>query len=174
MSVLLFAMTDGSTVPVLRSFVEQHLDNGVVPRLLGFAMDDGLSTPQPSVDDQQRLTILCQLGIDKSDFLDLLQLLRTQDVTASGHHGARRAALLLGGVEAVDAYVPPVAKPEQVYHPMRPEQDTLDQYHWTVSLDMDISENRLIEHGWSVTERTQDTFRYYLRKPKTECSACTQ
>ena len=166
-AMLLFAMPDGSTVPVLRSFVEQHLDNGVVPRLLGFPMADGLSTPQPSVDNQQRLTILCQLGMDKHDFLDLLQLLRTRDVTVLALQGARRAALLLGGVEAVDTYVPPAMAPACPYHPVCPEQDTLDRFHWTVSLDVDLRENNLVEeHGWSVMGGTGDQFRYYLRKPK--------
>lgn len=165
MSVLLFAMLDGSTLPVLRSFVDQHLANGVVPRLLGFPMPDGLSTPNPSMDEKKRLTILCELGMEKQDFLDLLQLLRTHDVGPTALLGARRAALLLGGVEEVDAYVPPApAKPpEDPYNPIRPEQDTLHRFQWTVSIDMQVAEQ--IEHGWSVTGPTRDAFRYYLRKP---------
>lgn len=162
MSVLLFAMLDGSTLPVLRSFVDQHLDNGVVPRLLGFPMPDGLSTPNPSMDEKKRLTILCELGMEKQDFLDLLQLLRTRDVAPTALLGARRAALLLGGLDAVDAYVRP-EPPEVPYNPVRPDQDKLHRFQWTVSLDIHAAELR--EDGWSVTGPSGDTFRYYLRKP---------
>lgn len=170
MSVLLFAMLDGSTLPVLRSFVDQHLANGVVPRLLGFPMPDGLSTPNPSMDEKKRLTILCELGMEKQDFLDLLQLLRTRDVTEMALSRARRAALLLGGVEVVDAYVLPAPpapqEPAVPYHPILPEQDTLHHFQWTVALDNEIAARQLIEHGWSVTGPARDAFRYYLRKPR--------
>ncbi len=168
MSVLLFAMLDGSTLPLARSFVEEHLANGVFPRLLGFAMPDGLTTPQPSTDERKRLTILCELGVEKRDFLELLQLLRTRDVLPTALVGARTAALLIGGLEAVDNYVwEPCAPPEQPapYHPMCPREDTQNRFQWTVSLDGRLAENELSNSGWSVTGRSEDPFRYYMRKP---------
>ena len=167
MSVLLFAMLDGSTLPLLRTFVEQHLNNGVVPRLLGFPVADGLTTPNPSTDDRKRLTILCELGICKEDFLALLQLLRTRDVTPLALVGARKAALLLGGLEAVDMYV---AAPNTVYHPMRPQEDTLNRFSWMVAPDTHLHCGRVDHNGgeWSVTVRTEDQFRYYLRKPRSQ------
>lgn len=60
--------TDGSTVPVLRTFMQEHFDNGVVPRLMGWDTDDGLTTLHPSMDDAQRYTILREIGMGKTDF----------------------------------------------------------------------------------------------------------
>ena len=156
-------MQDDSTVPVLRTFMQEHFNNGVVPRLLGWDTDDGLTTLHPSMDDAQRYTILRELGVVKSDFLSLLQLLRTGDVTEDDWMGARRAALLLGGLDVVDAYVRPTVEP--AYNPMSPQEDTRQWFTWKVAVDVNPpEENETGTHTWSATRRTEDPFRYWYRK----------
>lgn len=157
--VLLLATCDGTTVPLLRSHVEQHLCNGIVPRLLGWPMADGLTTPYPSRDDQGRYTILQDLGVDRGDFLHLLQFFRTPDLSEFALGAARRAALQLGGVEALDAYRPP-------YNPTSPEEDTKHQYEWSVCLDSLVFQFMRNNPGWEAARSSAQVHYFYCRKLK--------
>lgn len=157
--VLLLATCDGSTLPLLRSYAEQHLSNGIVPRLLGWPVEDGLTTPQPSRDDQGRYTLLQDLGVDKDDFLHLLQFFRTPDLNTSALRAARRAALQLGGVEALDAYRPP-------YNPSIPEEDTKHRYEWSVCLDSLVSSYIRENPGWEAARASSQMHYFYCRKLK--------
>lgn len=160
--LLLFAMLDDTTLPLLSDFVTTHLNNGVFPRLLGFAMDDGLTTPVPSMDKKGRFTILRELGMQKSDFMALLQLLRTQDIWPEALEGARRAALLVGGVSAVDTYVcKPPALP--LPNPMEPGEDHEQAYQWAVMVDSAIKDSPLLADGWTVAGKAE-IYRYYMRR----------
>lgn len=154
--VLLLAMCDDTTVPLLRSVVETHFANGVFPRLLGFDTEDGLTTTYPSRDEYGRFTILRQLGVSKGDFLHLLQFTRTGHLDKFELEGARRAALLLGGLPALDAYTLP-------YNPVTPEDDVHHTYEWMVTLDAQIRSFVREHPEWEVAGPARQ-FYYYLRK----------
>lgn len=157
--VLLLATRDGTTVPLLRSHAEQHLCNGIVPRLLGWPVEDGLTTPHPSRDEQGRYTILQDLGVDRGDFLHLLQFFRTPHLSDFALTAARRAALQLGGVAALDAYQPP-------YNPTCPEQDTEHRYQWSVCLDALVFSFMRDNPGWEVSQASSQLHFFYCRKLK--------
>ena len=76
---------------------------------------------------------------------------------------ARRAALLLGGLDVVDAYARPTA--ESAYNPMTPEEDTRQWFVWKVAHDVEPPEDdEAGTHTWSATRRTEPPFRYWYRK----------
>ena len=137
LQLLLFETCDGCTVPITESFIRQHMSNSVFPRLLGRPMKDGLTTPQPSADGRQRLTILVDLGIRSTPLLHLLQLLRTGRLPPDCLQEAYEVSLRLGGFAAVDRFMehppPPPPAPKRTTPALRPEDDVDDEFQWTVA-----------------------------------------
>ena len=165
--VLLMLMRDGSAVPLPRKVLDTQLQNGVLPRLLGCPMADGLTTPLPSRDSFGRYTVLRHLGMRHEDFLLLLQFLRTHDLTAMELPLARRAALLLGGVEALDRYRPPSLP----YNPVCPEQDVQRRFVWTVILDSLVPSFLAAHAGYDVAGPASSQFYFYCRKLRPAAAA---
>ena len=53
-----FITLDDVVVCVPVAFLKSHMNNSVVPRLLGWDMEDGLTTPKPSRNEDGHLTML--------------------------------------------------------------------------------------------------------------------
>ena len=100
--VLLFCTTD-SVVPITRAFFDAHMCNGVVPRLLGFEMQDGLTTKYASTTPCGAYTIFRTLGISTIALNNLMRWMRVGHVTDAYRDVAYDASLRLGGFAAIDA-----------------------------------------------------------------------
>ena len=164
-----FITMDGAMVCVSKEFIRLRMNNGVVPRLLGYAMEDGLTTPEPSRNSEGHLTVLQSMKISREAFAKLLQLLRVGHIPSAFHQIVYDAAVLLGGFECVDAYLAKESsepKPLDA-HPMTPREDVDNQYDWTIQ-HMNITQElrRLSKEGWSVTLPVQGDHHVYLRRAK--------
>ena len=160
-------------VAISDTFILQHLDNGVVPRLLGFARDDGLTEPRPSTNAEGHHTILAQLGIESTPLLHLLQFFRLGSVPPAHRQSMYEVSLRLGGFEKLDQYMrgQDVRETEQARAPpspcQLPSQDTRGQYQWTLCNSNHSTElMQRAQDGWSVTDGPgPDSYHVYLRKP---------
>ena len=100
--VLTFVLADNVVLPIARRFIAEHLDNRVVPRLLGVRMDDGLHTREVPTNADGHLTILRSLGIHSEEMLHLMQWLRTKSVPSKFRQRAYETSLKLGGLDTLD------------------------------------------------------------------------
>ena len=99
--VLLFCTTD-SVVPITRTFFDAHMRNGVLERLLGFAMDDGLTTSYASRTACGAYTIFRMLKIDSCSLSHLLQWMRVGFVSEAYRDMAYNVSIRLGGFSRID------------------------------------------------------------------------
>ena len=169
---LMFCTVDRDMLPVSRDFIATHLNNSVVPRLLGFAMDDGLTTPRASKNADGAYTIFRDLGICTSDLLHLMQWLRTGQLSATFRQNAYETALRLGGLDAIDRaiLVPPTPPPPPVPEslPMNPSEDTADAFQWRIANINTLSDESMFsDHQWTVAGLvSEQDFYCYLRRRK--------
>lgn len=164
---MLFCTVDQSMVPILRSFIVKHMNNGVVPRLLGFDTADGLTTACPSRTSTGTYTIFRDLGIHSRELLHLMQWLRTDKLPEIHRQAAYETSLRLGGLDTIDLdMVEPSAKPH-ARPPMQPNDDTDDAYQWMISNVNTIDYDALTNHRWTVTTLVSEKDYYcYLRRLK--------
>lgn len=178
-----FITYDHAVVCVPAEFLRRRMDNGVVPRLLGWDVPDGLTTPKPSRDQNGHLTILQHMQIRKHAFLKLLQFLRLGSIPSNVHQVVYDASVSLGGFEELDAYLGraqqepgPAAASPRAHHPMTPEDDTENKYVWTVRHMNTIERDTDEEAGWSVTRPVAlqgegtPCMHVYLRREKKKSS----
>lgn len=166
-----FVTRDNAVVCVSSEFLRLRMDNGVVPRLLGWRMRDGLTTPKPSRNTDGHLTILQHMHIRKAPFLKLLQFLRVGWLPHHHLQEAYEASIPLGGFPPLDAYMRGHAHQGAAHHPMTPQEDVWDLYAWTVCHMNTIDVNKHHAAGWSVTQPVApaegaDCVHVYLRLEK--------
>ena len=99
--VLLFCTTD-SVVPITRTFFDEHMRNGVLERLLGFAMEDGLTTSYASRTPCGAYTIFRALKVDSCALSHLLQWMRVGFVSDAYRDTAYNVSIRLGGFARID------------------------------------------------------------------------
>ena len=151
---------DGLEVVLTEKFTQQHLNNGVFPRLLGWKTADGLTTPNPERDEQGRLTILKRLGVYHRPLLGLLRFLRTRRLPAGEVDDAYYVSICLGGLPSFDAHVQTPASEMLLpagYNPSKPSEDTESRFLWAV-INMYHSKEiaSLVMNGWSVTSKMDE------------------
>ena len=158
-----FITADGAVVHVPVRFIERHMNNGVVPRLLGWDMADGLTTPKPSRNKDGHIEMLVHMQIGKVAFVKLLQFLRLGQIPSEYHQMVYDASISLGGLDALDAYLMAAQqeagsreeedKSDEPANPMNPREDVQNRYRWTTQ-HMNIHEvlQQLTSTGWSVTD----------------------
>lgn len=166
---LMFCMMDRKMLPVSRDFITTHLTNGIVPRLLGFAMDDGLTTPRASKNADGAYTIFRDLGICTSDLLHLMQWLRTGELSETFRQNAYETSLRLGGLDAIDRamLVPPTPPPPvPASLPVNPSEDTTDAFQWRIANINALSDESMFsDHQWTVAGPVSEQDYYcYLRR----------
>ncbi len=168
LKLLLFQTFDGCTVPIAESFIRQHMSNGVFPRLLGLPMSDGLTTPQPSADGRQRLTILVDLGVRSTPLLHLMQLLRTGRLPPDCRQEAYEVSLRLGGFAAVDQFMdnpPPPEAPKRTTPALLPEDDVADEFQWTIAnINHTNAMEELRRDNWTATVGRDMYYMVHRRK----------
>ena len=176
MALVRLVTYDGFEVPLTEAFVRRHLDNGVFPRLLGWKAEDGLTTPEPSLDSEGRHTILAKLGVAHRPFLGLLRFLRSgmHSVSPDRLEEIMDTSLCIGGIEALDqalreslkgaAPAAPAGAPPD-YNPLTPAEDTLNVFRWaTIHMSHSSEMVEMASSGWSVTKGMND-YILFVRKP---------
>ena len=122
-----FITADYAMVCVPEDFLRQHMNNGVVPRLLGWDMEDGLTTHKPSRNKEGHLTILKQMHISQQPFLQLLKFLRLGHLDPEHQQEVYDTAICLGGLDAVDAHAKRTlaekSPSDPLYNPTSPKED---------------------------------------------------
>lgn len=179
--ILRFKMRDGYQVVLTRDFVERHFSNGVFPRLMGWDMDDGLTTPRPSCDAEGRYTILADMGLDLRPFLHLLRFLRTGTFAQENDvDDAYHASLCVGGIEALDAHL--IQRRDAMtqknggslrgaegYNPQTPADDVKGLFSWATMMVVHSTDLiALLQQGWSVAGDRNDHNVYLRREIKEE------
>lgn len=165
-----FITVDYALVCVPEDFLRQHMNNGVVPRLLGWDMEDGLTTHKPSRNKEGHLTILKQMHISQQPFLQLLKFLRLGHLDPEHQQEVYDTAICLGGLDAVDAHAKRTlaeGSPPLLYNPTSPKEDVREMYCWTIrNMNIDHELRSLAKEGWSVTEPIDNIY-VFLRRPVT-------
>ena len=171
-ALLTFMMADAVVLPIERRFITEHLNNSVMPRLVGFHMDDELSTREVSKDAEGHLTILHSLGICSADMLHLMQWLRTKSVPSEFRQRAYETSIKLGGLDALDRAMTegaaPTKAPRQPRQPLPacPRDDVHAEYQWFVlNINRIDHPDTLMDRGWSVAGPYEsNTYMSYLRR----------
>lgn len=171
---LMFCTVDRCMLPVSRDFITTYLTNGVVPRLLGFTMEDGLTTPRASKNADGAYTIFRDLGICTSNLLHLMQWLRTGQLSEAFRQNAYETALRLGGLDVIDRAilvpppppVPPPVPPVPVPLPMHPSEDTTDAFQWRIAnINVLADESMFSDYQWTVAGLViEQNYHCYLRR----------
>ena len=167
-----FVTLDDVVVCVPVAFLKKCMNNSVIPRLLGWDVEDGLTTPTPSRNAHGHLTILKDMHILKKDFVKLLQFFRVGQLPLQYQQEVYEASMCLGGFDALDAFVLAQSKtpPSRAgSNPMTPKEDMRAEYTWTIRhMNIEAELKNLQNEGWSVTqpvENQSNSFHVYLRRP---------
>jgi len=177
-ALYVFAMAgDTGVVPVSAACIQEHLNNGIVQRLLGTVCpDDGLMERRPSRDEWGQYTIMQDLHIEATSLLNLLQFFRTGAIPAEKVQDVYEVSLRLGGFDRLDAWMrgredtPATDVQEAGPGPQTPQDAGAGLYDWA-SLHMNHSEQifQLTKLGWSATYRDESegsSFHVYFRRLK--------
>jgi hypothetical protein len=164
--IVMCRTVDGATVPVTVAFIEQHMDNRILPRLLGLAVDNDLTTSKPSKDDKNCFTIFQDLGVASGPLLRLMQFFRTGSVPNHLLQEMYETSLRLGGFSQLDHYMAqPPPPPPPPHAPCSPQEDLQREFEWTVC-HMNVNDNiqQLVDKGWSAAAQL-GCIHVYMKRP---------